>query len=248
MSRYGALLRHWHRRLGVAASLFLIWLAISGVILNEGAHFGLDHARVAAPWLMHWYGLAATPPERGYLAGGHWLVETTDATLLDAKPLTPSIQSPLGLVAAHALLFVATANGLVLLTPDGQRVEEVRAPTLPLKSIRRIGRTAGGEVAIQDLDAYASRDGETWTGIAADAVIWSQAQALPESERVRILPFARPSLPLSRVLADAHSGRLFGELGPLLIDLAGLAAILLASSGVWMFWRASRRRQQLHPR
>jgi hypothetical protein len=247
--RFGAYLRHWHRRLGLFASAFLIWLAVSGVLLNEGARLGLDNVRVSLPLLMHWYGLNALPPADGYAAGGHWLVTTGDATLLDGLPLAPQPAPVLGFAAidagGHALLFVATPDSLILLDDAGQRIETLNAATLPMATLRRIGRTADGQVAIQDLDAYASADGETWTPITASAVQWSAREPLPEAQRQRAAPYAQPSLPLLRVLADAHSGRLFGRGGPLLIDLSALAAILLAASGIWMIWRAARRRHHL---
>jgi hypothetical protein len=136
----------------------------------------------------------------------------------------------------------------VLLKPDGTRVEELRAPPLPVSTIRRIGTLsgAGGDrVAIQDLDAYASEDGEDWQPVSPDAVRWSRPEPLPQEQQQRAAPYARPTLPLERVLADAHSGRLFGRHGPLLIDLTACSAVLLVCSGLWMVWRASRRRP--HP-
>lgn len=250
MNTLRGLVRHWHRRLGIAASLFLIWLAASGVLLNESTRLGLDRARVASPLLMHWYGLAALAPERGYAAGGHWLVETPDATLLDGHPLAAEARGVLGVVrggdAAQPLLFVATAASLVLLDGDGGLVETLAAASLPVTAIRRIGRTGDGRVVIQDLDAYASRDGESWTRLAAEPVEWAAPQPLPEDQRRAALPYSQPSLSLQRVLGDAHSGRLFGRYGPFVIDLAGLFAVLLAGSGLWMVWRASIRARHRH--
>jgi uncharacterized iron-regulated membrane protein len=240
--RFGAILRHWHRRIGLFAFAFLFWLAASGVALNEGATLHLDAIRIDWPWLMQWYGLDALSPTTGFRADGHWLVDYADQRLLDGRPLQPPIRAPLGAVVVGGVLYVATVDSIVLLKPDGSRIDELRAPPLPVAGIRRIG-TAGERIAIQDLDAYASADGEQWSAIAPGEVRWSQPQTLPEDVRTQIAAAVRPSLPLARVLADAHSGRLLGRYGTWLINAAAVAAMLLASSGIWMVWRASRRRR-----
>jgi uncharacterized iron-regulated membrane protein len=241
--RIGTLLHRWHRRLGLCASLFLIWLAFSGILMNEAVALHLDAVRVDWPWLMQCYGLRAEAPADGFVAAGHTLVATDDNAALDGRALRPALPAPLGMVASGGLLYVATADSLVLLKTYGTRVDELRAPTLPMKTLRRIG-IAGDRLAIAGDDGavYFSDDGESWQPGDAASVQWAQAQPLSPAQRDTARTALRPALPLSRVLADAHSGRLFGRFGTTLIDIAGLAAMLLAGSGVWMFWRAARRR------
>jgi uncharacterized iron-regulated membrane protein len=241
--RIGTLLHRWHRRLGLCASLFLIWLALSGIVMNEAVALHLDAVRVGWPWLMQWYGLRADVPADGFVAAGHALVAADDNAALDGRALQPALQAPLGMVAGGGLLYVATTDSLVLLKMDGARVDKLRAPTLPVKTLQRIG-IAGERVAIagDNGGVYFSDDGENWQPGDAAAVRWAQPQPLSATQRDAARPVFRPALPLSRVLADAHSGRLFGRFGTTLIDIAGLAAMLLAGSGVWMFWRAARRR------
>ena len=56
-------------------------------------------------------------------------------------------------LCAVALLFVATSSSVIMLTPDGGRYDELRSPILPVSNVRRIGKTADGAIAVQDLDA-----------------------------------------------------------------------------------------------
>jgi uncharacterized iron-regulated membrane protein len=241
--RLGAVLHRWHRRLGAAAGLFLIWLAATGLLLNQTAAWQLDRVTIAWPWLMQWYGLRAEPPLAGWSAQGHWLATVDDDAVLDGMRLAPAVHAPLGLASAGGLLYVATVDSLVLLQPDGTRVDVLRSPPLPVASIRRIG-TTGDRVVIQDLDIYASADGESWSPVAGQGVHWSLPQPLPPALRERMARLARPHLPLSRVLADAHSGRLFGRYGATVIDAVALMAVVLAASGLWL-WLRSLRRQGL---
>lgn len=253
---FTATLREWHKRAGLFAFLFLGWLGLSGILLNEASDLNLNSVRIDWPWLMSIYGLHADPPLAALAGGGHWLAVAGDNTVLDGKPLAEPIDAPLGFVAAQEpgeptkqMLYVAQADSLVLLKPDGSRVDELRMPPLPIGAIRRIGAVDGeaGGIAIQDSDtAYQSDDeGESWKPVPATAVHWSIRQQLPQDQRKLLLPFSRPSISVQQILVDAHSGRLFGRFGTFFVDAVGLAALLLACSGVWMMWRTgSARRKQ----
>ena len=253
---FTATLREWHKRTGLFAFLFLGWLGLSGILLNEASDLNLNAVRIDWPWLMSIYGLHADPPLAALPAGGHWLAVAGDNTVLDGKPLAEAIDAPLGFVAAQEpgeptkqMLYVAHADSLVLLKPDGSRVDELRMPPLPIGAIRRIGTVEGqaGGIAIQGSDtAYQSDDeGESWKPVPATAVHWSIKQQLPPDQRKLLLPFSRPSISVQQILVDAHSGRLFGRFGTFFVDAVGLAALVLACSGVWMMLRTgSARRKQ----
>jgi len=247
-------LREWHKRAGLFAFVFLGWLGLSGIFLNEASDLDLNARRVGWPWLMAIYGLHAEPPPSGLGAGGHWLALAGGASLLDGKPLAQPLDAPLGLVAApepgsaRTMLYAAQADSVVLLRADGSRVDELRMPPLPIAAIRRIGLVSGhpGSIAIQGSDtAYQSEDeGESWKPVPATAVEWSALQPLPQQVRAALLPYSRPSVSVQQLLVDAHSGRLFGRFGTTVIDVVGLAALLLASSGVWMMWRTNSARKK----
>jgi hypothetical protein len=255
---FSATLRLWHHRAGLAAFIFLGWLGFSGILLNEASDLGLNSVRVGWTWLMAIYGLHAEAPEQGYGAGDaadrtgnrHWLAVANGNTLLDGKPLAQPVDAPVGFAIAgegsQATLFVATADSVVLLTPAGGRIDELRMPPLPISSVRRIGIAAGGGIAIQGTDAaWRSTDqGESWKPVPAGQVQWSAQEALPDGERKKLMPYSRPSVALQQILVDAHSGRLFGPYGTYVIDVVGILAMVLAGSGVWMVWRTNRSRRR----
>lgn len=248
-----ATLRDWHKRLGLFAFVFMGWLGFSGFLINQSAEWGYDTIRLDWGWVMALYGLHPEAPRTGYVADDRWLAVTGDFTLLDAQPLTERIEEPLGFVAGGSagrpMLFVATGSSVVMLTADGARYDELRAPILPVSNVRRIGKTGDGALAVQDLDAFQSRDsGDTWTPVDPLQVLWSTVEPIPEPERERLLPYSRPSVSLEHVLVDAHSGRLFGSFGAWIINLVGFAAIGLSISGIWMWWRIrSNRRPAVRP-
>lgn len=250
-----ALLREWHSRAGLLAFVFLIWLACTGVLLTRSNDLGLDTAHVDWPWLMDLYGLHAAPPQSGFAAGGHWLASTHDYTLVDGQPLATQVSAPLGMVAddnaGMPMLYIASSASVVLITPDGQRIDELMPPILPISTVRRIGTLKGDPhtVVVQDLDAYQSHDqGNTWSPVSPTEVNWSQPQALPDAQRERAMPYSKPRVIVEQVLIDLHSGRLFGPIGAWVITIIGLVAMVLAVSGIWMWWRIRQNRKRLTAR
>ena len=238
-------MRHWHRRLGITAAAFIVWLAISGIALNEGTFLGLDQIKVGGRFIAMFYGLSDRAPRTGYTDGRHWLVPGASDVLLDGHLIQPSLSHVTGFVSTGKTLFVGFDEGIVVLTLDGQLVETLRAPTLPVAQLRRIRLNHDRRIVIQGERSYVSTDAETWSEIAAaDTVTWSKAIELPADQSDLAAAALRPQFPLSRVLADAHSGRLFGRYGHWVVDAVGLAALLLAMTGGWIYLRAVRRQHQ----
>jgi hypothetical protein len=247
-----AALRSWHQRAGLAAFFFLGWLGISGILLNEASDLGLNGIRVSWPWLMAIYGLHAAPPQNGFLAGSHWLASASHSTFLDGHALASDINTPLGMASAsdghQETVYVATPSSVVLLDARGGRIDELRDPPLPVTTVRAVGTVSGhgNTIAVRDdSSAYQSTDGgETWTQVRPNQVSWSDPQPLSSKQQDQLAPYSRPSVAVQQVLVDAHSGRLFGRYGTYVIDLVGLTALLLATSGMWMYIRTQSRKKQ----
>ncbi len=245
------LLRQWHQRLGIFAFIFMGWLGFSGILLNQSVSMGLDAIRVGSTTLMSLYGLHTEIPENGYLSEGHWLVTTTENTVLNDIALDRHIPSPLGFVDiknnSDELLFVATNDKLTLLAPDGAVIEELSGYMLPVGHIRGIGSIQQQDtsfLALQGEGTYISADGLGWQEIQDDGSInWSTQSPLTEEAKQDVEPFAHPTVALEQVLIDMHSGRLFGSFGSTLINFVGAAAVLLSITGIWMTWRTNRMRK-----
>src|SRR5947199_9342795 len=77
------LLRRWHARIGFAAMLFFLILAVSGLALNHGQGLGLDGRFVHAEWLARWYGIKSDPPRQVFRSGHHVLIAANGRWLLD---------------------------------------------------------------------------------------------------------------------------------------------------------------------
>ncbi len=66
---------------------------------------------------------------------------------------------------------------------------------------------------------------------------WSSASEITESLKNNVLKQYRGTgLPIERVLLDLHSGRIVGVWGIYLVDLVAVLFIIIAITGIWMWW------------
>lgn len=241
--RVSQLLHRWHRRVGILISLFVVWMVISGWLLNHTAALDLARYPLRSDWLSRYYGLQVTPPETIALAGSHWLAVVADSVILDGKKIDVPLTSSLGLALDRTTLFAADKTLLVLLSVDGQLIDEIPAAMLPIPSIARLGTGCDGVVITDGEKVFATADAVTWR-VCEDAVEWARSAPPSAAQSAVMTALVQPSISAERLLLDLHSGRFLGRWGPYFIDAVGFGLLLLALSGVWMF--AHHRRRHPH--
>ena len=102
------LLRRWHARIGFAAVLFFLILAVTGLALNHGSDLGLDGRFVHAEWLARWYGIKSEPPHHVFRSRRHVLAAANGRWLLDGKISGEKLPPPIGLVELADVFAVAS--------------------------------------------------------------------------------------------------------------------------------------------
>lgn len=245
-SNVGMFLRQWHKRAGLAAFIFMIWLGASGFLINQSSAWGYDTARIDWTWITGLYGLRASPPEKGFVGADGWVAKSGDVVALDGAALPFEMPTPLGMVSSDAggelLLFIATREALYAVKPTGELYERMSSPIIPVRELLRVGTQASTVVIDSPEGRFTSNDGGlSWTSLADDTnVTWSEPTDLTEDQREMLAPFSRPSMSLEQTLLDLHSGRIFGDTGVWVVNIVGILAIWLGISGVWMTWRISR--------
>ena len=237
MSHVSRIVRKWHGHAGVAATLFLIFLVITGIILNHEETFKLDKREISTGWLMRWYGIQAANPEMGYVMGDRYFSWEGEKWALGDKPLAGTAEHPVGAVAVNGMHFVATSSALYLFQADGQLVDKLEKQALPAYPVLALGLADDRVVLQTPSGMMASTDGLTWQKISAPAT-WSVLQPLPDNTKRQMTVLLAPGLSLERILLDVHSGRIFGRYGPWVVDAAAIALLLLGISGVWIYVRS----------
>jgi len=232
------LLRRWHRQIGIAAAGFFLFISLSGLLLNHGETFELDSVHLGTPWLMAWYGLKPSVPEQGFEHDGLIFAAQGDTWVLSQHKLKSGHGEPLGAVLAAGQIWIATSEEIDLFDADGRLVDKIEHDLLPGTPIRRIGSWNGQLLANVGSEIFATADGIAWVHLASNPqMTWSRLQPLSAKQQQALAPFFAPSLPLQRIVADIHSGRIFGRYGVLLVDALAAALLLLAGSGLWMYYK-----------
>lgn len=238
-------LHRWHRRIGVLACFFVVWMVISGWLLNHTSALDLAQRSIHSSLLAQRYGLRTDMPTQVFNANQHWLVPSQDGLLLDGKKIEATLPQPVGMVFSNNILFVGGSAQLLLMTADGAAIDKLSGSLLPIARIAKMGAGCNGVVIADDGKNFATSDGLAWTQ-CNDVVEWSRPQALTDSQQKLLAPIIQPGISLERLLLDLHSGRFLGSWGPYFIDAVGLGLLVLALSGLWMYTQHARRRRHLH--
>ena len=228
-------LRRWHARIGFAALIFFVLIAVTGVALNHGTALGLDSRQVHSKWLARWYGIRQEQPRQAYRTASHLLVAANGRWLLDGSAVGEKMPHPLGLVEIGDLIVVGGESSLHVYRADRALVDRIDGYALPRVPLKAIGAGEGELVVQTAAGLFSSADVLSWRPGAPKVVAWSTPTPLAAADREAYAQRLAPGISLQRVLLDLHSGRFLGSLGPALFDLAAIILSLLALSGAWMF-------------
>jgi hypothetical protein len=231
----------WHRHLGLASALFVILLAVTGLLLSHTGDLALDTHYIRSAFLLDWYGIRAPEAMPSYKSGAIAVTEVGTRVYWNTTPLPQAPVPLLGVVAAHELIIIGAGQQLLLFTPDGELVERMDSAAGIPADIRSLGTTADGNLAVRTPHGVfvADESIQTWHDEAADASIrWATPRAPAAALRAALQAAYRGNgLTLERVLLDIHTGRILGNRGVYLVDAAALLFLLLATSGVWLWGR-----------
>lgn len=239
--RMAQLALRWHRAIGVSAAVFVAFLALTGLLLMQSDRLGLPHVQVSNRWLLDWYGIRPPPPPIGIAVGAHWVTQCGTQIYLDRQPLAGISGALLGGINADGLLQIATDRNFVLVSRDGEIVERMGEESGLPTGLTAAGTDAAGRLVLKSdhaLMIYDDATGEFAAAPAGSAPVWQVLRAPPDAVTAALSQDWQGSgLPLERVLLDLHAGRLFGRLGVWVVNLASVALVMLAATGIFLWWK-----------
>lgn len=211
-----------------------MYLLVTGIPLQFSGALQLGTRYVSAAWVLDWYGLQA--PES--VTGSGPAVQVGQWLYLEDRAVT-TMSRLVGAVQAGEFLLVAGTDELLVLHPDAAAPER----TDPGADITGIGlsgdtpylQTSAGLMAADDLLL-------NWQPAAAPAedINWAAAARLPDAAAASYRErFRQRMLSVERWLQDLHSGRFFGSVGILIVDIASALLLVLAGTGLVLWWRYS---------
>lgn len=231
-------LREWHRRLGIFAAFFLIFLSLSGVALNHTTLLSLSHQSISTPWLLNHYGIKPATDIRFYQQKD-WLV-TDQLVWLKDKLVFESDETVVSLAKFQSYTLLATRSQLVIFTETGDIVEQLDSSSELPVPISAISITSDN-ILLNTADGYYQSD--------SDLLDWQRIQTFIEPSWITNEPSTQAELAVAqrqfqsqflnweRVILDAHSGRLFGDVGVWFMDMVAFFLILLSLSGIYIWLR-----------
>lgn len=235
-------IRRRHRSLGALASVFVLFMVLSGMLINHADGLGLDQRHVSNPYLLELYGINAPGNIRSFRLDEDWVSLAGSQLYFNELDVT-TVAGGIGAVVNEQWIIVAGRDELLLLDQMGRLVERIswqQAGVVESIGVAGNGRlavktTAGLWLTDQELLAWQRADGDH------EPVQWSSPSPAPEALQQAIVRHYRGErLNLERVLLDFHSGRVFGPVGLLVYDLLALAIAFLALSGLVLWFRNRR--------
>lgn len=236
----------WHRWLGFVATLFLIVLSLTGLALNHTERLQLDQITLRSDWVLQRYGMSGGQALLSYsLNTGDTLSYLDGQIFYNQSPVAGS--GPIiGIEQKNNFLVVAASDQLLYLTPEGELIESLSVGQLPFASIQALGSNSEGRSILLADNGTWSTDAdwlefESYTGSYQISPMHT-VELSPEQRDRLLSAFQGEGISLYRVLLDLHSGRLFGWGGRTVMDLTAVAILLLITSGLFGYFRKSRRK------
>jgi len=230
-------LRSWHRSVGALAALFVLILAITGVMLNHTLDLKLEQRHLNWPWLLAHYGVANVTADRVYLLDDNVISQIDEQVFVDAQPVVKSLKPIIGGIHLDDITVVASDDALILLSPEGEYIETLGSAIGIPSHIQNIGLFHG-------LPVLQTRHGmwrsdfllEQWENISLQGVSWSEPTVMPESVGKDLARyFHGEGITVERFVLDLHNGHILGAIGVWVLDFFGALLVILSLSGLWMW-------------
>ncbi len=236
----------WHRYIGLAAALFVIFISASGIALNHTDELKLKRTYLSSPALLDIYHVRA-PTKTSHFRTAHHRINQADDLLFINNFNSLSIDNNvIGAVELNEFLFIGLDDRLLLINKNGSLVETIsRLDGLP-ENISHIGVNQQQLLVLRnDTGDYLLDDDFSINKVAPESTVsWSNAVPVSAQEKLKLNHQYRSSIiNLETLILDAHSGRFFGAYGQLVFDLIGIILLFLASTGV-IIWFKQRPRKR----
>lgn len=228
----------WHRYVGISIAIFVIVVAITGIMLNHTGQLALDKKYVQSNWLLEHYGITAPQHIKNYPVKTHWVSQWHEQLYLNTQHIGKTDKNILGAVLYQGMIIIAQDDSLFLYTPEGELIERISGSEGVPSGIEAIGITDNNKLAVNAANGIFTTSNELlfWQKTPSVITLWSGSADLPADLYQKILILYRGTgLNLERVILDLHSGRLLGNWGIYFTDFIALMMIFLASSGFWLW-------------
>lgn len=229
-------LRKAHRWVGLVASLWLLLLATTGLLLQHTHDWKLDKSYINNQTLLKLYGIG-----NQFIAfeqGQHKLVQI-DGQLIQNNRVTIKLEEEInGAVLGNQNWIIATNSQILWINTSGQIIQsldELDGLHTPISNIGNIENRLyyKSNEAIYDLETIQIND--------TSKVHWSKPIENNLIKQQAIKQTSKDYLSLEQFIFDLHAGITSPSI---FNDIAAIALILLSLSGLFLFFRKTKTNKQ----
>ncbi len=250
--RRKSLFRKWHRRIGFTAAIFLINLAVTGILLNHSEGLSLHKQYIQSNWLIKLYGIKAPKEAKCLILKKEKssICQIGEKIYLNTSPLIESAEEVVGLILLDNLYYLATINELFIYTNQFVLVDKFdQTSNLPVP-INAISVFKTNKKSNSNMLLSLTSNKQQWILNQNDLSWYKNENAMQKNlaqfSQVKKTHLSRlqqrylqTQITQLKFIQDLHSGRLFSFAGKLATDLFGIVLILLAISG-FIAWQRRR--------
>nr|WP_281423955.1 PepSY-associated TM helix domain-containing protein [Oceanobacter mangrovi] len=241
----------WHRRAGLLVVPIILMLTITGILINHSQQLGFARQPVFSALIGWLYGVEPQTAKRGFSSADSWISQLGQTIYLNEQPLAECHSQLLGALFWQQTHAVLCDNRITLFLPDGQAVEELAGLPVAATALGLIDNNGETTLALAAPVWYLDQNAWQWQTAengAFQQVQWASSEALPAALAEHLnQQQPLPGINVERVLLDLHSGRLFGQTGVIIIDLASLLFAFLALSGLYTWLKRTLRSSKNKP-
>lgn len=236
-----AKLHKWHRRIGLLAASFIVFLVVTGIALQHSDDFNLNTQYVTNSWLLKYYGIKPNPIAT-YQLGNQTISHAGESIYLSGKPITDEVLAIHGAIKhstdTNSEIIIATSNSLLVIDIDGNIIDEITTQDGLQESPIGIALSENNTTVVRGINTYWESSGDLtqWQKLTGPHPHWiAPAITLPALRQVIESHDMSKQINLERFLLDAHSGRVFGKYGIYAIDVAAILLLILSVTGIWLW-------------
>ncbi len=234
-----SLFQKLHKKFGVFSALFVIFLALSGILLNHSQQLNLNSNYIQTEWLLDLYQIKPTSDPVGFNSSDVWSVQIGERLYFNGNEIAKDVSELKGLVHIDDMYVMAYDGQLTLLTSEAEIIENMSGAAGVPAGMQAIGFDEQANVVIKAAHGYyrVNLDELEWKEFDYLDATWSEPALVPENIKSSLLKKYRGSgLTTERVLLDFHSGRIVGQWGVFFVDFIAILFLVLAITGVWLWW------------
>ncbi len=226
----------FHRRTGVIVAFFVIYLSVTGILINHSQELNWHEEPVYSTVIGRLYGVSRNDNNYGYKMDGNWIYQIRKINYINENKISSCHGELVGVTRYQGMIAALCSKELLFLDDLGGVVEsfmDIPSHAVQLIKIRGeiLMRTKTSTYRWDDVDGFVEDDLPTGVAIVEKKEL--PVGFLKESGASKLIP----GISREKLLLDLHSGRIFGYFGVLIVDLVGVFLVMISISGIYTWGR-----------